>query len=119
LGRIDFGEPIKALPTACTCETSRRRTNAHGQDPDHSRANEPLRVREVAMCTGQQRVARVPPADREPPGVLLTEEAGLLLDTQKGACPWLSPVRRLSLDLLSSEPGLRAHSRFLPQLYRS
>jgi hypothetical protein len=85
LGRIDFGEPIRALPTACTCETRRRRTNAHGQDPDHSRANEPPRVREVAMCTGQQRVARVPPADEEPPGVVLAEETGLLLKTRKKA----------------------------------
>jgi hypothetical protein len=84
LGRIEFGEPIRALPTARTCETSRRRTTARGKDPDRSRANEPLRVREVAICTGQQRVARVPPADEEPPGELLAEEVGLLLDAEKG-----------------------------------
>jgi hypothetical protein len=39
-----------------------------GQDPDHSRASNPVKAETGTVCAGQRRAASVPPADEEPAG---------------------------------------------------
>ena len=40
-----------------------------GQDPDHSRASNPVKAETGAVCAGQRCAASIPPADEEPAGI--------------------------------------------------
>ena len=54
------------------------------QDPDHTRANGAAKATYYTITAVQGLASAVPPANEESSGVVLAEEAGLLLDTEKG-----------------------------------
>ena len=118
------GSPGNGPHSGIGVETSRRPT---AQDPDHTRTNSAPHTSGSSVSAGQRGVQLVPPADEEPPRVLFTEEAGLLLGTgrnrEEGGTQghWTAGaptrgVRRAGAPPRANEAWPEAATRFLHSL---